>query len=76
MGHLAAAPRGLEARYPNELSGGQQQGVVWRGLISRPALLLLDEPLANLDRELRAEMEIEIRRYQKGTADPLHLCDA
>src|SRR6185295_10179127 len=35
------------------------------GLIARHALLLLDEPLANLDRELRAEMEVEIRRYQK-----------
>jgi putative spermidine/putrescine transport system ATP-binding protein/spermidine/putrescine transport system ATP-binding protein len=62
---------GLEKRYPNQLSGGQQQRVaLGRGLVGRPKALLLDEPLANLDRELRQEMEVEIRRHQIALGIP------
>jgi ABC-type Fe3+/spermidine/putrescine transport system ATPase subunit len=69
--------RGLKDRYPAELSGGQQQRVALaRAIVIEPEVLLLDEPLSNLDANLREEMRSEIRRlhdqYQITTVYVTH----
>ncbi len=63
---------GYERRLPSQLSGGQQQRVALaRALVAQPEVMLLDEPLTNLDANLREEMRFEIKELQRKTGSTI-----
>ena len=63
---------GLDKRYPHELSGGQQQRVALaRELVTGASLLLMDEPLSNLDAKLRIEMRAELKKLHRETGQTI-----